>query len=869
MPEQHPPKWAEKFLLAFLKEELAEEVLGDLDEKFYSLLEKHSLAKARRNYWYQVFNYLRPFALKHFKSPTIPYPMLKHNFKISYRILQKNKIFSFINIGGLAIGMTVVLLIGMWITDEFSFNRNHENYDRLVQVFRKNTWEGEVYINSSVTSKLASYLRDNYPTLFEHVAMTQFRSYKQILTVDQETFDEMGYFFGPDAPEMLSLHMKAGNRDGLQHVQGMLISESLAQKLFPAKDPMGETIQLNSSTLMTVTGVFEDLPLNSTFGDASFLVSMELIYNQENPPIWDNYNSKVFAQLKPGIDPIIASSTIKTTLEDNIESGSNPVELFLHPMKDWHLNSEFENGVPVTSTKMRFIQLYGVIGLFVLLLACINFVNLNTARYQNRTKEIGVRKTLGSIRLQLINQFLMESLLYAFAAFLISILLVQFLLPGFNHISDKSMSFPWTNLRFWLSIIGFTIITAFLAGIYPAFFLSSFSPTKALKGNIKQGKFSIRSRQGLVVFQFTISIILIIGTIAVYQQIQYAKSRPVGYNQDHLITVKGFSEGYYQKYDLLREELKKTGVVEEMAESNYPLMNTLGNNNGFSLPGATERNNITFNTIRVTPEYGRATGWELIDGRDFSRDLGNESASIIVSESAVKELGIENPVGQQILSEDYNNNGHKEFTIVGVVRDMIKGSPFGKPLPLMVFPSLESKQFLFIRTNPDVSFADALPAIKNVFQKVIPDNPFNYEYVDKSYATKFQSEERIQNLATLFSMIAILISCLGLFGLSAFMVEQRTKEIGIRKILGASVMNLWNLLSKDYSLLILISCMIAIPLAYYFMHIWLQSYEYRTPIFWWIYGVGILSCFAITMLTVSYHTLRASIMNPVESLRSE
>lgn len=868
MNQSRPPKLAEKLLVIFLKEDLAEEVLGDLDEKFYSLLDKKSARKARRNYWYQVFNYLRPFAFKLFRSNSIFTTMIKHNFRIGYRILLKNKAFSAINIGGLAMGMTVAVLISLWINDELSFNKNHDNYDRIVQVLRKDVNEGVVQVNSSLVGQVGVFMEETYPTIFDRVAMTFFRTSPQLLTVGKQSFDQTGYFFEPDAPEMFSLKMKAGTREGIRDNKGILISQSLAETFFSGENPVGQTITLNTRTEMQVTGVFEDLPINSTFGDATFIASLELIYNEQNPHVWNNYNMRVYAQLKEGVEVKEASAIIKDILAPHRDAEDGPMDLFLLPMEDWHLNSTFEDGFQVTGKRMQFVRLYGIIGIFVLVLAFINFMNLNTARYQNRGKEVGIRKAVGSLRSQLVNQFFAESILYATAAFVLSILAVAIILPWFNSISDKGLSIPFENVWFWAAGLVFTFLSAILAGSYPAFFLSSFGPIKALQGTLKQGIASVRLRQTLVVFQFTISIILIIGTITVYNQIEFAKLRPVGYNQENLITVQGRSGEFYTKYEILRNELKSTGAVKEIAEANYPLMTTLGNNGGFSLQETNERYGFSFNTIFVTPEYGRATEWKLVAGRDFSRELGHEKNSIILSESAIEKMGLENPVGKKLASKS-EYRGEKTFTIIGVVKDMVKGSPFGPTKPLMVFASDESERFLFIRIADGANYIEALPKIQEAFERVLPSHPFNYEFVDDEYMTKFRAEERIGSLATFFSALAILISCLGLFGLSAFMVEQRTKEIGIRKVLGASITNLWGLLSRDFSLLVVLACLIAVPLASYFLGSWLEGYEYRIEIPWWIYAIAGASCLLVTLLTVSFHSLRASIANPVDSLRSE
>lgn len=867
--KQYPPKIAVRFLSWFLKRELLEEVLGDLEEEFYDSLKNYSPFKAKFMYWFQVLNYLRPFAIKNITSPQIYPSMISHNLKVSYRTLLKNKTSSLINIGGLALGMTVSIFIALWIYDEYSYNTNHENYDKIVQVLRKDISPERVYVNSSLTGGIGVELKENYSHYFEYVAMTYYRPGTSLFLYRQNLYREMGYFTQEDMPHILSLNMIEGTRSALNNPSNIIISESLATKIFKDESPMGKTITLDVGTGLIVQGVFEDLPENSTFGDAEFFGSMGLVYNENRPFVWDNYNMKIFAQLKENVNVSGASLGIKEFMKpyQDVDDNYRPRELFLLPMKDWHLNATFENGVQITSQQVQFIRLYGAIGVFILLIAGINFMNLNTSQFQTRGKEVGVRKAIGSARQEVMGQFFTESVLYTFGAMIISLSLVYLLLPSFNELSAKEMAFQWANPLFWLSSIGFSLIVALIAGSYPAVFLSSFNPTQALKGKLRQGKKNERFRQGLVVFQFAISIIMIIGTITINEQIQHAKNRSMGYQTEGLITMTG-SRTVYQNINVLRDELKRTGAVEEIASSNYPLTNTLGNNGGFSLPGSSNTIPVTLNTIYVNPEYGIATQWELTAGRDFSRELGDESANIILSESAIQAMGIENPIGRQLNSR-WKFNGRTSFTIVGVVKDMIKGSPFEEPMPLMLFSTETPMRHLFIRTNPDVSIGTALSEIEETFAEVVPGHPFEYAFADDQYLTKFRAEEQTGILASLFSGLAILISCLGLFGLSAFMVTQRVKEIGIRKVLGASVTNLWALLSKDFGTLVAIACLISIPIASYVMNTWLQNYAYRIQISWWIYAIGGISCIVITMLTVSYHSIKASLANPVESLKTE
>lgn len=864
-----PPKSAARFLSFFLKSELQEEVLGDLEEAFCLNQKKYSITKSRFLYWYQVLNYLRPFAIKNFSTPNIYPVMFRHNLKISYRTLLKNKTFSLINIGGLALGMTVAIFIALWIYDEYSYNTNHEHYERIVQVMRKDISPEGIQINSSQTGGVGVELQETYSNYFEHIAMTFFRPSPQLLLFDGNHYREMGYYFQQDIPHILSLNMLQGSRNALENPSNMIISESLARKIFNEESPMGKTITLISGTDLIIQGVFEDLPENSTFGDASFFGSMGLIYNEDRPFVWDNYNMKIFALLKENADIEAASLSIKDVLKPYRDVDDNPRELFLLPMKDWHFYATNQFGEQIASKRIQFIRLYGAIGIFILLIACINFMNLNTSRFQTRGKEVGVRKAIGSARSEVVSQYLTESFLYTFGGFIISLLLVYMLLPSFNTFAAKEISFQWGNPVFWLICIGFCVSVALVAGSYPALFLSSFNPVEALKGRLRQGKKNERLRQGLVVFQFVISIVLIIGTVTIHEQIQYAKNRSMGYETEGLITMTG-SQSVYQNMDLLRTELKNSGAVEEVAFSNYPLTNTLGNNGGFRFPGSSDLIPISFNTIYVSPEYGRTTQFELIAGRDFSRELGDESVNIIISESAANAIGLENPVGQELISgNDFNDNATRTFTIVGVIKDMIKGSPFEEPMPLMLFPNTNPMRHMFLRVKPGLPFGTVLSEIENVFEEVAPEHPFEYAFADNQYLTKFRAEEQTGMLATLFSTFAIIISCLGLFGLSAFMVTQRVKEIGIRKTLGASVTNLWALLSRDFGILVIIACIISIPIASYAMNVWLQDFEYRIRMYWWIYSAGVVSCLLVTMLTVSYHSIKASIANPVESLKTE
>jgi len=789
--------------------------------------------------------------------------MIKSYFKIAWRNLFKNKSTSFINVSGLAVGMAVAILIGLWISDELSFNRYHKNYDRIVKVMDHQGRYGQKNTNDALPIPLGAAIQSAYLSDFKYITMVR-ETEEHIITAGNKELTQAGNYMQPKAPDMFSLEMILGTRQGLQDPHSILLSQTLAKKLFGDRDPLDEIVKIDAQTDVKVTGVFKDLPNNSEFRTTSFILPFDLFNIPKDD--WNNYVILIYAQLNDHSDIHQVSAKIKNLLSDYTKGQEATHELFLHPMSKWHLYSRFENHVAVTSDQLKFIWFYGIIGVFVLLLACINFMNLSTARSEKRAKEVGIRKAVGSLRSQLIKQFYGESLLIALFSFVLSLLLVELTLPWFNNVADKEITILWSNLWFWVAGLVFTFITGLLAGSYPALYLSSFNSVKVLKGTFRVGRFATIPRKVLVIIQFTVSIALIIGTAIVYRQIQYAKDRPVGYSQAGLITMQMKSPDFDQKFDVLKTELLNTGVLENVARANYAITDTRGWNGGFNWEGKPAVEGQSFNTIFVDQEYGKTVGWELIQGRGFSKGLATDSASIILNESAVKLAGLKYPVGQVVKWEP-GWRPAMHFTIIGVTRDMVKGSPFQPTYPSVIFLGKGNWLFAKIRDNTDIR--KALAKIEAGFKKVITDVPFDYKFVDEEYGLKFAAEERIGNLAIFFEALAVFISCLGLFGLASYVAEQRTKEIGIRKVLGASVFNLWKLLSWDFVTLVIISCWIAIPVAWYFLNGWLQKYEYRTNMAPWIFAAAACGALIITLLTVSFQAIKAAIANPVTSLRTE
>jgi putative ABC transport system permease protein len=800
--------------------------------------------------------------------------VVKNYFKTAGRNLIKNKVSSVINISGLAIGVSVAILIGLWIWDELSFDKNNENYDRIAQIARKETVNGESFVSENSNHfpiPLAATLRANYNNLFKHVTLAT-ESGKHIIDFNGNKFSEQGMYVEKDFTDIFTLKMLAGTSTDFSNPNSILLSKSAANVLFGKAYAVGKVIKLDSDQPLKVSGVFEDVPHNSRFSEINFFCPWNLLVNtnkgvKDNLANWENSSVYIFTEAAEDISMQKISGVIKDIYwnkikDKQVQAAGNRVDLFLYPMSDWHLRSEWKNGVQVGG-QIQIVWLFGLIGIFVLLLACINFMNLSTARSERRAKEVGVRKAIGSSRSQLIKQFLSESLLAVLFAFIIGVAIVLLTLNGFNDIADKKITFPFSSWQFWCFSLLAVLITAFIAGSYPAFYLSSFKPVKVLKGTHKAGRFTAIPRKVLVTLQFTVSIILIIGTIVVYCQIQFAQNRPIGYDRDGLIRITMNTPDLYGKYDVLQKELLSSGGAVGFAQSSSAATENNYFDDRFEWDGKDPNQAPhAFALTAVTYDYGKTVGWQFVEGRDFSKNFSTDDSAVILNEAAVKYMKLRNPVGKII-------KGFRTYTVIGVIKDMVKESPYKSAQQSMFFMVPGVGPDITIRLNPHLSASAAISKIEPIFRKLNPSSPFEYTFVDEEYAHKFAAEQRIGTLSTIFAILAIFISCLGIFGLASFVAEQRVKEIGVRKVLGASVFSIWQLLSKDFALLVFISLLIATPVAFYFMHNWLQNYEYRTELSWWMFvatGIGVL---AITLITVSFQTINAAIANPVKSLRTE
>ncbi|MDR3695238.1 ABC transporter permease [Mucilaginibacter sp.] len=794
--------------------------------------------------------------------------MIKNYFKIAWRNLVKNKAHSFINISGLAVGMAVAILIGLWIWDELSFNKNFEHYDRIASVMQHQTFNGETGTQTAVPYLIGDALKKNYGSDFKYISMASWTG-DHILASGEKKITKSGNYFEPQITEMLSLNMLKGTRQALKDLHAVILSSSTAKALFGNADPMNKRLKIDNRFDVTVAGIYQDLPYNSDFYGLTFIASWKMFidaasWSEKTSNPWRNNSFQAYVQVAGNADMNKVSGKIKDVKLKEVtpaDAAFKPV-VFLQPMWKWHLYSQFKNGVTIGG-RIEFVWLFGTIGFFVLLLACINFMNLSTARSEKRAKEVGIRKAIGSLRSQLIRQFFCESLLVSAFAFICSIALVVIILPFFNEIAGKKMETLWGNPIFWLMGICFSFFTGIIAGSYPALYLSSFQPVKVLKGTFKAGRFSALPRKVLVVLQFTVSVVLIVGTIVVFQQIQFAKNRPVGYSRDGLISVPVVTEDVHKNFISIRDELKSSGEVSEMAETSSATTYVDEFDNGFEWKGKNPSVQGDFGAIFISTDFGKTIGWQIKEGRDFSRDFRTDSTGMILNETAVKFMGLKHPVGELIKWDK------KTYHVIGVINDMLMQSPYDPVFRSVFVDDGNAQPVVQIRINPTKSTHEALSKIEAVFKKYNPAQPFTFGFTDTDYAKKFGDEERIGKLANFFTILAIFISCLGLWGMASFMAEQRTKEIGVRKVLGATVIGLWSLLSKDFVKLVVISLFIAIPFAWYFMHGWLMNYTYHTELSWWIFALTAFGAIAITLLTVSFQSIKAALENPVKSLKTE
>jgi putative ABC transport system permease protein len=792
--------------------------------------------------------------------------MIKNFLKIAYRNLARSKGFSFINITGLAIGMAAAILIGLWIQSEVSYDNFHENKDRIYQIWNRKQQEGEIKCTNRVSEPTARAAEKDIPEI-ERAVKVKWDGDNLFAVGDKKIMKAVA-IVDTGFLEMFTFPMVKGNpATALNDQHSIVLTEKTAKSLFGNDDPMGKVIKRDNRDNFTVTGVIKDIPANSRFNFDCLLSWSVIKYEKGRDLGWNDNSVLTFVMLKKNASYASASLKVKGLKQKySDEAKKMNWELFLYPLERWHLYASFTNGVEDDKGRSAFVRLFSIIAAFILLIACINFMNLSTARSEKRAKEVGIRKVVGAQKASLVLQFIGESIFLVFLAGIIAIVLVELSLPWYNQLTDKTLFINFNDVYTWLAFIGFVLFTGLLAGSYPAFFLSSFMPVKILKGTFKKADAVVTPRKALVVVQFTFAIVLIICTIIVKQQIDHARNRETGYSKDNL--VYHFLTGDISKnYALIKNELLESGVAKSIAKTNSPLTERWSDGWGQNWKGKDPNDRTSFDRFLADEGLGATAGLQFIQGRDFDlKQFPTDSSGVIINESSLKIMKFKNPIGQVV--SDLGVDWH----IVGVIKDFILTNPYEDTRPILICgakPSFMKFNVIQIKLNGKNATANNLKKAETIFRKYNPQYPFEIKFVDEEYARKFENEQRQGTLAALFAGLTIFISCLGLFGLATYMAENRIKEIGVRKVLGASVTEITALLSKDFLALVVISLLIATPVAYWAMSRWLTTYPYRVSINWWVFALAGLLSILIALITVSYQSVKAALANPVRSLRSE
>jgi putative ABC transport system permease protein len=792
--------------------------------------------------------------------------MIKNFFKVAYRNLLRNKGFSIINITGLAIGMAAAILILLWIQDERSYDKFHENKDRIYEVWNSALSDGKIRSWNSVSAPVARTLEKDLPEVERAVRVES--DNEILLTVGDKKIIRSGNIVDTGFLQMFSFPMLKGDPStALNDMHSVVLTEKTAKSLFGNEDAMGKTVKIDNKENFIVTGILKDLPANTRFYCEYLLPWSFIKYGEGQDLGWNDNSTSTYVMLKPNANYASVVPKIKVLRQKYVNDAIKMNwELFIYPLKRWRLYSSFTNGIEDNGGRSAFVKLFGIIAGFILLIACINFMNLSTARSEKRAKEVGIRKVVGARKSSLIGQFIGESVFLALLAGMVAVIIVQLVLPAYNRLTEKELFINFSNIYTGVAFIGFVLFTGLLAGSYPAFFLSSFRPVKVLKGTFKKVNALVTPRKVLVVLQFTFAIILIICTIIVKQQIDYARDRQTGYNKDNL--VYHFMTGDIPKnYAIIKNELLTSGIAKSVTKTNSPLTQRWSDGWGQEWEGKDPDDKTSFDRYLSDEGLGATAGLQFIQGRDFDlKQFPTDSTGLIINESSLKIMKFKDPIGKVV--KDLGIKWH----IVGVIKDFILTSPYEPTRPLLICGA-KSKFMTFnvvqIKLNGNNATAKNLKMTEAIFRKYNPEYPFDVKFVDEQYARKFENEQRQGTLAGLFAGLTIFISCLGLFGLATYMAENRIKEIGIRKVLGASVTGITTLLSKDFVTLVIISFIIAAPFAYWAMSKWLMDYTYRVQINGWVFLLAGFLSVMIALLTVSYQSIKAAIANPMKSLRSE
>lgn len=790
--------------------------------------------------------------------------MYRNSLKAAFRNLWKHRAFGFLNIAGLSIGIACAACILLWVEDEVTYDHNLTQRNYLFRVMQNE--KNDRGINTYNTpGELAGALTAEVPGI-RNSGRISWRM-DELAVVNDKKIKTSGLYADPSILSMYSLHFLRGDpRTALAQPQAVVISQSLARACFGDANPIGQTINMNAGQaysvdgLYTVTAVFSDLPANSSFHFQ--WLTPYTTWEEANTWLkgWTNPMAETYVLLDPSASQAAVGQQLAHFLAGKVSGAKNT--LMLWNANDWHLRDKFVNGV-ATDSALRYVRLFSIIAAAILLIACINFMNLSTARSEQRAKEVGVLKVVGAGRGSLIGKFIGEAMVLSFLAVGLAIALVYLLLPAFNILVHKRLHVDILAPAHIFSLLAIAIGTGLIAGSYPAFYLSSFNPIYVLKGlKIKTSGGAIAIRKGLVITQFTASVGLIIGTVIIYQQVQHIKDRDLGYTRNNLVYLD-LHGNMKDHFEALKTKLLATGAVENAAVSLHDALHVHSVSGGLTWQGKDPHLNVPVHGNDVSTGYIETMGMKIIDGRDFYSTPGLDSGNVIINESMAKLMGKEGRVGS-ILSIRQAN-----FHVVGIIRDVVYNNVYGSSMPLVLYYHPQYPTVMALRFKANANLPQALAKTAAIVTAESPDQPFAYRFADEDFDALFTAETLIGKLAGIFAILAIFISCLGLFGLAAYTAERRVKEIGIRKVLGASVQGLTGLLLKEFVQLVSVSCLIAFPLAGWLLYGWLQNYEYRTPIHWWVFGLAGVLALAVALITVSFQAIRAALANPIKALRSE
>jgi putative ABC transport system permease protein len=876
-----PPRFAQLFLLWFLREDLAEEVLGDLDEKFGSMVKKSPL-RAKLNYWYQLFNYLRPFAFRKSRSRYFNnFGMLENYFKIGWRNMSKQKMYSSIKVGGFALGIAACLLITLFIRNELSYDRHYPKASRIYRVVEQYVNKGQMERGVHLPAPAGPALKADYPEIAEVARLNAsqlFGGGNNDIRPDgkvENTHEDGFVWADPEFLPMLDATFIYGNeKTALSEPNSIVLTKSKADKYFPNEDPIGKLMIVanDQTTPFRVGGVIEDFPPTSHI-DYSFFMSLAgKEFGKGEQTNWLQSNYPTYVLLHEGVDAGALEKKLAALGEKyylpvlteigfpDVQEAIKNLSYQLQPVGDIYLN-ELQVGDGLNHGDLRFLWLSGAVAVFILLIACVNFINLSTAKSANRAKEVGLRKVVGSFRKNLIGQFLSESLLFTFFSFLLGLFIAWLLFPMFNQLVGKSIVFPWKEWWLFPSMLAGSLLIGFLAGIYPSFYLSAFRPIDVLKGKVARGSRNPLTRSVLVVFQFTTSIVLVISTFVIYRQMEHILTAKIGFDKEQVIMVQG-ADLLGDKVTTFKEELLAQRDIQHVTISDYlPIMGTKRNGNGFWNEGKKEVDPaVGAQFWRVDHDYLKTLGIALAQGRDFSKDMPTDSDGAIINQAMANELGLKDPVGKRI--ENY-----KTWTVIGVIENFNFESLKENVRPLcLVLGSTASIVTVKVKT---ADMPSVIESITGVWKEFAPQQPIRYTFLNETYARMYEDVERMGTIFTTFAVLAIIVACLGLFGLSSFIVEQRSKEISIRLVLGASVNNIFRLLTQNFVVLVLISFILAAPVAWYLMQQWLKDFVQKIDMTWDLFAVAGSIAVVIALITVSYQAIRAAVMSPVDSLKTE